>query len=55
VFGKSKNIKKNCESAKMSRQRKKLYLDLLEQRSEELKTNISSRKASIRSISSKIM
>jgi hypothetical protein len=31
---KSKIIKKNCESAKMSRQRKKVYLELLEQKAQ---------------------
>jgi hypothetical protein len=31
---KSKTIKKNCESAKMSRQRKKVYLELLEQKAQ---------------------
>jgi hypothetical protein len=39
----------------MSRQKKKLYLDLLEQKAEELKANITTRKANIRGISSRIM
>lgn len=39
----------------MSRQRKKLYLDLLEQKAEELKTNITARKNNIKNISAKIM
>lgn len=52
---KSKNIKKNCESAKMSRQRKKVYLDLLEQKAQELKTDIHARKSSIRAMNERIL
>jgi hypothetical protein len=52
---KSKNIKKNCESAKMSRQRKKVYLDLLEQKAQELKTDIHARKLSIRQMNERIL
>lgn len=52
---KSKTIKKNCESAKMSRQRKKVYLELLEHRANELKADIFTRKNSISAISSKIL
>lgn len=34
---KTKNIKKNCISAKQSRQRKKIYIEALEKAAEDLK------------------
>lgn len=46
---------KNCESAKLSRQRKKVYLELLEQRANELKAGIFARKTSIAAISAKVL
>lgn len=39
----------------MSRQRKKVYLELLEQKAEELKTQISNRKRNIRAMADDIM
>lgn len=39
----------------MSRQRKKVYLELLEQKAEELKTQISNRKRNIRTMAEEIM
>ena len=52
---KGKAIKKKCKSAKMSRQRKKVYLELLEQKAEELKAQISNRKRNVRAMAEDIM
>lgn len=52
---KSKTIKKNCESAKMSRKKKKVYLEHLEDRAKSLMADIAGRKVSIRKMSDKIL
>lgn len=52
---KSKTIKKNCESAKMSRQRKKVYLELLQQKAHSLMSDIAGRKVNIKKMSDKIL
>lgn len=41
---KTKTIKKNCISAKKSRQRKKIYIEVLEQKVESLKEEILKKK-----------
>ena len=46
-IGKTKTVKKNCVSAKMSRQRKKLYIELLEKKAADLREEILNRKKSI--------
>lgn len=52
---KSKTIKKNCESAKMSRQRKKVYLECLEHKAHALMADIAGRKVTVQKMSERIL
>ena len=52
---KTKLIKKNCVSAKMSRQRKKIYIELLEKKVESLKQNIINTREKLKVNRSRIM